>query len=48
MLTSDNKPVGEGSDTMKTKLIVGLAALATGDPRAGTGITRDDLLALLS
>jgi SNF2 family DNA or RNA helicase len=25
-----------------------LAALATGDPRAGAGITRDDLIALLS
>jgi hypothetical protein len=29
MLTSDNKPVGEGSDTMKTMLIAGIAALAT-------------------
>lgn len=29
MLTSDKKPVGEGSDTMKTKLVAGLAALAT-------------------
>ena len=26
----------------------GLAALATGDPRAGAGVTRDDLVALLS
>jgi len=29
MLTGDNKPVGEGSHLMKTKLVAGLAALAT-------------------